>query len=115
MNFPVLVLTEDGLSETAILSFKSTHLDAAKDLIGKARMRRLKDKSQAPMWSGLYKATTELIVDGKLRWYVPKIENAGWVSARDVPVAKAAYDFMHQLREEGRLTTDQETPEAAGD
>lgn len=117
-NFPVLIYVDGVLTtDPVIIAWKSTAIDAAQKLIGFAmsrRMRVVKDgktiESRPPMWAGVYKATVKQEVDGKLSWYVPEINNDGWVAAADLPSVKQAYDFMHELREQGRLTTD-ENPE----
>jgi hypothetical protein len=112
MNFPDLVVTNGKIdtSNTMIWSAKSSHIDAAKQLIGLAMRRKLASGQRAPMWSGVYTLTSKLKkFTEKLQAYVVSVDNAGWVPASDAPLVKSAYDFMHDLREQRRLTTDDET------
>lgn len=117
-NFPALIYTDGVLSfDPVIIALKSTAIDAAQKLIGLAMSRRMKIEkdgkvieTKPPMWAGAYKVTTRQEIDGKLSWYVPEIDNDGWVAAADLPSVKQAFDFMHELRQQGRLATD-ENPE----
>ena len=62
MNFPALVLREGkvDIENTVIWSAKSSHIDAAKQLVGLAMRRRLESGMRAPMWSGVYTLTTKI-------------------------------------------------------
>lgn len=109
MNFPALTITGGTIKgeDTTIWSAKSTHIDAAKQLVGLALRRRLANGSRAPMWAGIYSLESKLKkFTEKLAAYVVTVDNAGWVPDKDVKGVKTAYDFMHELRESRRLTTD---------
>jgi hypothetical protein len=110
-NFPVLVV-EDGKIEAenfAIFAMKSSHIEAAQHLIGLTMRRKLPNGVRAPMWAGIYSATSKAKDFGKnLKAYVPVIDNAGWVAQEDVDLVRDSYRFFHELREQGRLKTEEE-------
>lgn len=111
-NFPVLIVQESGLVDPAslvIASMKSSALDAAKDLIGKARARRLANNQPAPMYAGIYKMVNKPKKYTEGTTLVPIIDNAGWVASGDKQTVKATFDFMHELREQGRLKVEEPT------
>lgn len=109
-NFPVLVVIDGKINadETMIWSAKSSHIDAAKDVIGLASRRRMADgKTRPAMWMCVFSLATEIKDWTKsITSYIIKADNAGWVSPADTSMAKSAYAFMHELRESRRLTTD---------
>lgn len=112
MNFPNLVVANGVVKaeDTSIWSAKSSHIDAAKQLVGLAMRRRLANGQRAPMWSGIYSLESKLKkFTDKLAAYVVSVDNAGWVPDKDAKLAKSAFDFMHELRESRRLTTDDQT------
>jgi hypothetical protein len=113
-NFPALTVIGGYIAspEPVILSMKSSHIPAAQDLIGKSARRRTSSGMPASMWMGVYFAIVKLKKFGeKLSAYIPVIDNAGWVQESDMELAHSSYAFMHELREQGRLSTDQEKDE----
>ncbi len=109
MNFPALVLREGkvDIENTVIWSAKSSHIDAAKQLVGLAMRRRLESGMRAPMWSGVYTLTTKIKkFTEKLSAYVVAVDNAGWIPGNQAEMVKSAFDFMFELRKQRRLTTD---------
>jgi hypothetical protein len=111
-NFPVLIVRDGKINadSIAVLSMKSSHIEAAQKLLGLAMNRRL-NGSRAPMWSGVYSATSKLKKFTAGSSHVIVIDNAGWISKENTKIAHDSYQFMHELREQGRLTTDQEVDE----
>lgn len=108
-NFPVLIVLENGRVDPASLvvaSMKSSAIDAAKDLTGKARARRLPNDKPAPMYAGVYSMINKPKKYTEGTTLVPIIDNAGWINDGDKHTVKSAFDFMHELREQGRLKTD---------
>jgi hypothetical protein len=109
MNFPALAAVNGKVDaeNTMIWSAKSSHIDAAKQLVGLAMRRRLANSQRAPMWAGIYTLESKLKkFTEKLAAYVITVDNAGWVPDAGVSFVKSAFDFMHDLREQRRLTTD---------
>lgn len=108
-NYAVLIV-EDGkldVENLAIFAMKSSHIPAAQHLMGLAMRRKLANGERAPMWAGVYSATSKnKKFTEKLAAYIPIIDNAGWVPQADVKMAHDSYEFMHNLRKAGRLTTD---------
>lgn len=109
-NFPALVVVNGKINanDPVVWSAKSSHIDAAKQVLGLARNRRLADGKTIPaMWMDIFSLTTALKPwTDKISSYIINADNAGWVSVADTPQAKSAFDFMHELREQRRLTTD---------
>ena len=103
-NFPAIVVDEKGrldVANTVIVTMKSTHLVAAEQLISLSKFR------SAPMYTGTYKMTSRPKKFAKGNAHVPVVENFGWVAPEDAAAAKAAYEFMKQVRAEGRLKFDE--------
>ncbi len=97
MNFPALVLREGkvDIKNTVIWSAKSSHIDAAKQLVGLAMRRRLASGMRAPMWSGVYTLTTKIKkFTEKLSAYVVAVDNAGWIPGNQAEMVKSAFDFI---------------------
>jgi hypothetical protein len=110
-NFPALTVIDAKLKsdEPLVWSAKSSHIEAAQEVIGLASRRRLADgKTRAAMWMCVFSLTTELKNWSQtITSYIIKADNAGWVAGIDTPMAKSAFDFMHELREQHRLITDE--------
>jgi hypothetical protein len=109
MNFPALIVNEGkvDVENTVIWSAKSSHIDAAKQLVGLAMRRRLANGMRAPMWSGVYSLTSKIKkFTEKLSAYVVAVDNAGWIPDAQAGIVKSAFDFMHDLRMQRRLVTD---------
>lgn len=108
-NFPVLVANEEGRftpESLAVLSLKSTGIPAAKEWITKISLRR------TVMFGGIYDLSAKLKNEGNLKWYVPVIENAGFVSEQLMHDAELAYKAMRSLRDQGRLHVDEDAEAA---
>lgn len=112
MNFPALIVREGkvDVENTVIWSAKSSHIDAAKQLVGLAMRRRLANGSRAPMWSGVYTLSSKIKkFTEKLSAYVVAVDNAGWIPDAQSAMVKGAFDFMFELRKQRRLTADDQT------
>jgi hypothetical protein len=101
-NFPSFIIDEKtGGQEFIIISFKRTGTAAARDLNSKIRMRK------SDMFAGTYRLTTT-IDQNKLgqRYYVPVVNNAGWVSEAVYLEAEKTYNMFRDQIVTGAITMD---------
>lgn len=107
-NFPVLVANDEGrfsIDGLSVLSLKSTAIPVAQEWIVKMRFRK------TDMFAGIYTIKSSLRNEGKLKWYVPVIENAGFIPEALKRDAQFAYQAMRDLRDQGRLKVDEKAEE----
>ena len=109
-NFPVLVV-KDGVIDTqnpAIWSAKSSHIDAAKNLIGLGLRRRLPNGYKPPMWAGVYTLKSGVKKFGeKLSAYVPTPDNAGYIEQKDIAKVRECFKFMDELAKQNRISAEE--------
>jgi hypothetical protein len=113
-NFAVLVVSEDGSSSLASVSFKGTSSGTAKTWINMIDARKAKTKdgvvTQLPMYRGLYTLTPSAKENTKKRavFYVWSVNNAGNIDTSAVQgqalLAKAKIAYQRFQKAELRLT-----------
>lgn len=105
MNFPVLVVREDGsvdMSEIVIASFKSLGLKTAK------HWNTLVNIRNADRFAGVYKLMTVEDHRESGDSFQPYVDNDGWATKEQYVTARTAYELILEWQQSGRLNVEQD-------
>lgn len=100
-NFPCLVLSGQNKPDFAVLSFKRTAIGAGKELNSKIRSRR------SDAFAGTYRLRTAPDTNSAgQEYYIPVVENAGWVEPEIYTMAEEYYNGFVESILSGRAAAD---------
>lgn len=103
-NYAVLAADENGVVHPDGLAVFTLKSSGAKDALNWNTLMSL--RVGTAMYAGLYELFATSASDGKNSWFVPKVQNAEWVSRESYEAARLAHEAMLSMRQQGRLRHD---------
>lgn len=112
-NHYVMIVNEDGIPEPALITMKSTQLKKSRkwnSMMMSTKLMGANGPYTPPMYSHLYRLTTQAESNDKGKWYGWEIEKIGPVTDRNIYVAAKA--FAEQIGK-GEVKVKHETEQAS--